>query len=147
MSSTQSLDDRRTEALWLAKECRVRYVKTGLHLSTVPCFTNYQSTANYIVLTDCAFLFFRGLQLRVWDPEIECDLPCHEDIFDAVHPFTHPDFSFKRSLTAQKAFNAMFTSEQADSGCDPGLTMLDSFVLIHSKSALMLQGHVVYSIH
>ncbi|GAB7336267.1 hypothetical protein MBLNU13_g09023t2 [Cladosporium sp. NU13] len=112
MTSAQSLEDRRTEGLWLAKECRVR-------------------TANYIVLTDCAFLFFRGLQLRIWDPEIECDLPCQEDIFDAVHPFTHPEFSFKRPLTAQQAFSAMFTAERAEPGPDLALTMLDSFVLIH----------------
>ena len=39
-------------------------------------------------LTDCAFLFFTGVSLRIWDPEIECDLPCHEEIFDAAHPFT-----------------------------------------------------------
>ncbi|GAB7336266.1 hypothetical protein MBLNU13_g09023t1 [Cladosporium sp. NU13] len=114
MTSAQSLEDRRTEGLWLAKECRVR-------------------TANYIVLTDCAFLFFRGLQLRIWDPEIECDLPCQEDIFDAVHPFTHPEFSFKRPLTAQQAFSAMFTAERAEPGPDLALTMLDSFVLIHSE--------------
>lgn len=114
-----------------------------MHRSAVRRSTDHQyssRTANYIVLTDCAFLFFRGLQLRVWDPEIECDLPCHEDVFDAVHPFTHPEFSFKRSLTAQQAFNAMFTSVQADSSCDSGLTMLDSFVLIHSTLALMPQN-------
>lgn len=96
-------------------------------------------TANYIVLTDCAFLFFRGLQLRVWDPEIECDLPCHEDVFDAAHPFIHPDFSFKRSATAQHAFSAMFTPGRAAPDCDLGLTMLDSFVLIHSKLPSMKQ--------
>lgn len=95
--------------------------------------------ATYIVLTDCAFLFFRGLQLRIWDPEIECDLPCHEDVFDAAHPFTHPDFSFKRSVTAQQAFSDMFIPGRATSDCDPGLTMLDSFVLIHSKLPSMKQ--------
>ena len=112
---------------------------TCLSQSNVRRSTNRQysnRTANYIVLTDCAFLFFRGLQLRVWDPEIECDLPCHENVFDAVHPFTHPDFSFKRSLTAQQAFGAMFTSIRLESGHDLGLTMLDSFVLIHSKPCL-----------
>lgn len=104
--------------------------------------TNHQYSirlANYIVLTDCAFLFFRGLQLRLWDPEIECDLPCHEHVFDAVHPFTHPGFSFKRSVTVQQAFSAMFTPERATSDCDLGLTMLDSFVLIHSKPLAMEQ--------
>ena len=89
------------------------------------------------MLTDCAFLFFRGIQLRIWDPEIQCDLPCHEDIFDAVHPFTHPEFSFKRSLTAQQAFGALFTKGRAELGDDLALTMLDSFVLIHSKPPLM----------
>lgn len=97
-------------------------------------------TANYILLTDCAFLFFRGLQLRVWDPEIQCDLPCHEDVFDAVHPFTHPNFSFKRPLTAQQAFVALFATGRAEPECNTGLTMLDSFVLIHSKLSLLIQG-------
>lgn len=92
------------------------------------------------MLTDCAFLFFRGIQLRIWDPEIQCDLPCHEDIFDAVHPFTHPEFSFKRSLTAQQAFSALFTKGKAEPRGDLALTMLDSFVLIHSKSSLMEQN-------
>jgi hypothetical protein len=73
------------------------------------------------------------MQLRIWDPEIECDLPCHEDIFDAMHPFTHPDFSFKRSLTARQAFDAVFATAQAERNCGLGLTMLDSFILIHSK--------------
>jgi hypothetical protein len=94
---------------------------------------NSTRTANYLILTDCAFLFFRGVQLRIWDPEIECDLPCHEDVFDAVHPFTHPDFSFKRALTAQQAFSAIFGIKRANSSYEIGLTMLDSFVLIHSK--------------
>ena len=99
------------------------------------------------MLTDCAFLFFRGLQLRVWDPEIECDLPCHEDVFDAMHPFTHPDFSFKRTLTAQQAFSAMFTTERAEQGCDLGLSLLDSFVLIHSKPPLLIEECVLYVIY
>jgi hypothetical protein len=73
------------------------------------------------------------VSLRVWDPEIECDLPCHEDVFDAAHPFTHPDFSFKRPLTAWQAFSALFTAGQEGLCRDVGLTMLDSFVLIHSK--------------
>lgn len=91
------------------------------------------------MLTDCAFLFFRGIQLRVWDPEIEYDLPCHGDVFDAVHPFTRPDFSFKRSVTAQQAFSAMFATGREEQGRDLSMTMLDSFVLIHSKLLLMEQ--------
>jgi hypothetical protein len=88
-------------------------------------------TANYILLTDCAFLFFKGVPVRVWDPEIECDLSCLEEVFDAAHPFTHPSFSFSRHVTAQQAFSALFTTRQQ--GCLTTLTMLDSFVLIHSK--------------
>jgi hypothetical protein len=88
-------------------------------------------TANYMHLTDCAFLFFKGLSLRIWDPEIECDLPCHEEVFDAEHPFTHPDFYFSRSLTTQQAFGTLLTPLQ--SGLHASLTMLDSFVLIHRK--------------
>lgn len=90
-------------------------------------------TANYMHLTDCAFLFFKGMSLRIWDPEIECDLPCHEEIFDAAHPFTHPDFSFRRSMTAQQTFSALFAADQSRAGPHNALTMLDSFVLIHSK--------------
>jgi len=82
--------------------------------------------------------------LRVWDPEIECDLPCQEDIFDAEHPFTHPDFSFKRSLTAQQAFSALFVTEPAGSNYDLGLTMLDCFVLIHSKLLSLEWESLVY---
>jgi hypothetical protein len=121
-----------------------------LHQSAVRPSTNKKHsyrTATYIVLTDCAFLFFRGLQLRVWDPEIECDLPSSEDVFDAVHPFTHPEFSFKRSLTAQKALSAMFTTRSAGPSLDLGLTMLDTFVLIHSKPSFMMAESMIPSIY
>jgi len=84
-------------------------------------------------LTDCAFLFFKGLSLEIWDPEIECDLPCHEEVFDAEHPFTHPDFLFRRPLTTQQAFSALFAETPPQSDLHAALTMLDSFVLIHSK--------------
>ena len=91
-------------------------------------------------LTDCAFLFFTGVSLRIWDPEIECDLPCHEEIFDAAHPFTHPDFSFRRPLTTQQAFSALFATDQPQTGPHTALTMLDSFVLIHSKPRMLTQS-------
>jgi len=73
------------------------------------------------------------MSLRIWDPEIECDLPCLEEVFDAAHPFTHSEFSFRRPLTAQQAFSALFATDQPRSGAHEALTMLDSFVLIHSE--------------
>jgi len=94
-------------------------------------------------LTDCAFLFFKGVSLRIWDPEIECDLPCLEELFDATHPFTHPDFSFKRPLTTQQAFSALFATDQPRPGVNAALTMLDSFVLIHSKSLILAESPLV----
>jgi hypothetical protein len=93
-------------------------------------------------LTDCAFLFFKGMPLRIWDPEIECDLPCREEVFDAEHPFTHPNFSFRRPLTTQQACSALFATGQGQlqSGLDTALTMLDSFVLIHSKPRILTEN-------
>ena len=90
------------------------------------------STANYLVMTDCAFLFFRGVPLRIWDPEINCDLPCLEDVFDVVHPFTHPNFAFKREMSARQAFHRLFEAQALHHSFESA-TMLDSFMLIHSE--------------
>ncbi|KAK4551341.1 hypothetical protein LTR86_011228 [Recurvomyces mirabilis] len=104
-------------------------------------------TSNYLVLTDCAFLFFQGIQPRLWDPEIQCDLSCPEDVFDAAHPFTHPDFSFKRASTAQQAFRTLFEARH-EAYHSTGLTMLDSFVLIHKiRTALNKWFEIWTSLH
>lgn len=42
-------------------------------------------------------------------------------------------------MMAQQAFSTMFTTGRAEPGHDLALTMLDSFVLIHSKPPSMEQ--------
>ena len=83
------------------------------------------------------------MSLRIWDPEIECDLPCHEEVFDAAHLFTHSEFSFRRPLTTQQAFGALFATGEARQGLQAALKMLDSFVLIHSKLFVLKEALVV----
>lgn len=86
----------------------------------------------YTVLLDCALLFFAGLPLRIALHEIRSDLPCEEMVFDAEHPFTHPDFAFSRSTSAQEAFQSLFLASVKGVRISQELTLLDTFVLIHS---------------
>lgn len=93
----------------------------------------HKSTAHYVILVDCAFLFFRGLPLRVMTSEVECDLPCIETVFDAVHPFSEPDFAFRRSCPTMLVFQKLFL-EDVDCLTELGLTLLDTFIMIHCTS-------------
>lgn len=68
------------------------------------------------------------MPLRVMTSEIECDLACEEAIFDAAHPFTRPEFTFKRSMTVKTAFRALFNGAPQEPGAKSDLSMLDTFV-------------------
>lgn len=93
---------------------------------------------HYFVLLDCAFLFYKGLPLRIVSSEVECDLPCAEDIFDAAHPFTHPHFQFKRVTSTRTAFQAVFDARKDDPRLKE-LNVIDTFILIHCELNLFLQ--------
>jgi hypothetical protein len=75
--------------------------------------------------------------------EIDVDLPCEESVFDAAHPFTKPDFTFERSLTAKRAFQALFNDHQQDLQSSLNMTMLDTFVSGTSYHSLPTVPNVV----
>lgn len=115
-------EDRVHQDLWMQKECRVR-------------------TINVIITLDCAFLFFQNYPQRLTLAELDCDLPCEEDIWNAKNPFTEPDFRFTRNLTVKKGLGMLFNDDpppveiantkRATSARQPTFTFFDLFVLIH----------------
>ena len=66
--------------------------------------------------------------------ELECDLPSDETLFDSEHPFSEPNFTFKRPLTLADTFERLFAYESDTEALqDSHLTGLDMFILIHRK--------------
>lgn len=109
---------------------RTRSGKTDVYSTREGLLRLSYSTATFFVLLDCAFLFFKGVPLRIALWEVECALPCDEEVFRSEHPFTHPRFRFERSLSAPEAFQALFPSSDNSLTADD-LTLLDTFVSIH----------------
>ncbi|EED15421.1 C2H2 finger domain protein (Zms1), putative [Talaromyces stipitatus ATCC 10500] len=121
-------EDRIHETLWIQKECRIR-------------------TINVISLLDCAFSFYSNFPCRLTPPELECDLPCEESVFNCEHPFAQLKFRFTRETTVYDAFQHLFQDEQGASAChhdqhhtnhcahSPSigttLTVTDMFLMIH----------------
>lgn len=71
---------------------------------------------------------------------MECELPCQESLFKAEHPFSEPNFRFKRNITIYTAFKNLFESSQQESLTQSSsdasivnLTVFDMFILIHGS--------------
>lgn len=65
---------------------------------------------------------------------MDFDLPSKDSVFEAVHPFSEPDFTFKREMNAKTALRALFDGHHASLSCQ-AISMFDTFVLIHSRSS------------
>jgi hypothetical protein len=104
------------EDLWIQTECRIRAISV-------------------ISLLDCAFFFYQNYPCRLTHSEMECELPCEESVFQADHPFSEPNFRFTREITIYSAFQNLFEPVKKDGQSadiyDMGLTVLDTFILIH----------------
>lgn len=100
---------------------------------------------HFIILVDCAYSFFQNYPCRLILPELECDFPCEEHIFDSPHPYSEPSFRFSRGIKVDDALIKLFkeppekshsSNQQAqfrsdDNTMDEKFTFLDTFVLIH----------------
>ena len=97
---------------------------------------------NIILTLDCAFLFFQNYPSRLTLAELECDLPCEEDIWNAKNPFSEPGFRFTRDITIKRGVEMLFndvsppveianTKRATSSATKPTFTIFDLFVLIH----------------
>lgn len=144
-------EDRIHEALWIQKECRIRWVFRILPLDK---FTNYYRTMNVVALLDCAFSFYSNFPCRLTPSELECDLPCEESVFNCEHPFAQLKFRFTRETTIYEAFQHLFDDEPETSNCQHGpnhsnycqhtpsigttFTVTDMFLMIHSTCMLSL---------
>lgn len=93
-------------------------------------------TITYIILLDCALLFFKGLPLRILSSEIECDLPCDESAFESEHLHIESLALFEPVYNARAAFRALFDSQITASELKRSLTILGTFILIHSMFIL-----------
>ncbi|CAI7640083.1 unnamed protein product [Penicillium pancosmium] len=104
------------EHLWIQTECRIRAISV-------------------ISLLDCAFFFYQNYPCRLTHSEMECELPCEESVFQAEHPFSEPSFRFNRDITIYSAFQNLFEPVKQEGQSadiyDMGLTVLDTFILIH----------------
>ncbi|KAF7587891.1 hypothetical protein BBP40_006597 [Aspergillus hancockii] len=114
------------EYLWIQRECRIRAI-------------------NFISLLDCAFSFYQNYPCRLSHTEMECELPCVESMFESQHPFQEPNFQYTRDISLSEAFQSLFEEEgsRATTPSTPGstvpgilasLTLMDTFMLIHSSS-------------
>lgn len=133
LRTTHKLEDRVSERTWLNIESRIRYATKLAAVEAQLTGIEHSRVATYLTLLDCAFLFFRGIPLRILSSEIEGDFPCDEAVFDAEHPFAVPQFTFERSIRPRQAFMWLFSTERSRKEQLPDLIMLDTFVLIHSK--------------
>ena len=108
--------------------------------------TNGYSTMAYISLLDCAFVFYQNYPCRLSHTEMESDFPSAEAVFASGHPFQERKFQLKREFNISDTFQNLFHEHgsQASSPSDlsmssvnvlSGLTFLDMFILIHSKSS------------
>ncbi|KAJ5980542.1 hypothetical protein N7481_007840 [Penicillium waksmanii] len=110
------LHEQLQEHLWIQTECRIRAISV-------------------ISLLDCAFFFYQNYPCRLTHSEMECELPCEESVFQAEHPFSEPSFRFNRDITIYSAFQKLFEPVKQEGQSvdiyDMGLTVLDTFILIH----------------
>lgn len=124
-------EDGRSEALWIHKECQIRYACCLLHLHQANCY----STMSIILLLDCAFSFFQNYPCRLSHTEIACDFPSQEYVFFADHPFHAPDFRVLRGPAINEVFRNLFKDgrslDEESLNSLAGVTVLDMFILIH----------------
>jgi hypothetical protein len=116
------------EHLWIQTECRIRAISV-------------------ISLLDCAFFFYQNYPCRLTHSEMECELPCEESVFQAEHPFSEPSFRFNRDITIYSAFQNLFKPMKQEGQSadiyDMGLTVLDTFILIHGTfQSISLRFHL-----
>ena len=110
---------------------------------------------NIILTLDCAFLFFQNYPSRLTLAELDCDLPCEEDVWNAKNPFAEPSFRFTRILTIKRGVELLFndngksplvevatTKRTTTSVARPVFTIFDLFVLIHGTYSQDNKGHI-----